>query len=130
MLFIEVISTKFTVRLLILQDMVHDDENRVADGHDRSLFPSSSGKPPVSGGKVGVLRVTYRPGGFGQGRLHPFVSFSGTTAFSLPRTLVIARTYSGPGCEVLRAGKLSHIHPDLRNQLFCGSAADTGNGDE
>ena len=61
-------------------------------------------------------------------RAHVDVVFAGTTAFSLPGALLVARTHPSPGTKTILASEPAHVHTDLRKQHCCTQHIKTRNG--
>src|SRR5688572_31367782 len=64
---VEVIGAEVDVVALVLEHVVGNNEDRVADGDDRALPAAAGGEAAELGSEVAVCGPGRRPTGFGQG---------------------------------------------------------------
>ncbi len=110
---VKVISPQIARGLLVTQDMVENDEHFMGEGHDGFLLAPSSRNAMIEGGEVVVLGMSDGPGDLSQDGPQVGVAFGGFATEPFAPTLLIARTDSRPGGQMLVGGKARHIGPDF-----------------
>src|SRR5947207_1257922 len=108
------------------EDVVDDDENRVANGKSGFLESDAWDQAVQLGCKVG-LSPTGRVAGFDQSDPQPGAPLSGAATFPLAGALAIPRAHPGPTGQMTRRRKAAHVKADLRQQDLGGPAADPRN---
>src|SRR5438445_13888180 len=98
----------------------------MGDRHDGFLGTAVPEHPSESRLQRAGLDPTRPRGRFDERRAQPAVALSRLAGLVLPGTLMVARTDGGPAREVARAAKRAHVHPDPRDDDFCGALIDPG----
>ena len=93
---VEVEATEIGVCRTAMEEVIDDDEDTVADGHDCLLPAASDDESAVLGSKIAILRAARRVGGLDKRAAQPWICLAGATTVPLSSTLIIAWTHTRP----------------------------------
>ena len=93
---LKVISSQISIRFLLSQDMVEDDQDLVGESHDGFLLAATAGDAVVKGREIGVFRVRNGPGDLCEHASQIGIALGGLPAQALAAALFVARTDLDP----------------------------------
>ena len=94
---IKVIDSQVLKMAFALEQVVTNDQQRMADGYDRSLASSVSGDSLEESGEVAVFGAGGAPSALAELLPQPAASLSGLAAETLAPAFMISGTDSSPG---------------------------------
>src|SRR5436305_13378377 len=100
--------------------MISGYEKYAGNGDHRAFGASAGSKACITMFEIGISFSGCTPGRLGEDTAKPAVSFARMGAFSLASALVVTRTNTRPGRQVIRGRKLRHVRPNFRDQDSCG----------
>src|ERR1700677_97364 len=111
-LFVDRWRWRLCQRLLGLQNLIYLQQESVCDCYHGLLLASRRPTPELVP-QSGFLRPRHRPSAFGECRPQPSVATGCVTAKVLAGALLITRTHSRPGTQLLPCRKLLHVRSDF-----------------
>src|SRR5215471_12461828 len=108
---VEVASPQIVVGRTLLEHVVDDLQNRMADSDTSALLAPSRRQTPEARGQEAVFGMTGRLSCQHQRTSQPAIAFGGSATPSLAGTLVVARGHPCPQAQVPLGGKHLHVHP-------------------
>src|SRR5688572_18151883 len=121
-----IVRAEILVLGAVLEEVVDDDEDGVADGDDGALLPAPGHELAVVRGEVGVTGARGGPGGFGEGTAQPGTALAGAGLPALAGTDVLAGADAGPGGSMAVGREAGHVGPELGQDNLGGPQADAG----
>src|SRR5215213_711579 len=110
------------------QHHIDDGEESMADRNQGAFLPPAGGNPFVLGGEIRVVRFGGDMGNFDEDLPQPATPFARLPTQAFPPALVVPRTHTSPGGEVLGTWEATPVGPDLRNQDLRRPLSDTRDG--
>jgi hypothetical protein len=114
------------IGLLPRQHVIHNDQDGMAQGHEREFLAPSGGKALVLSGEVGLLGFRRHMGRFDQHLARPSTAFPGLAAQALASTPMMAWAHPRPGREMLRTWEMPPVGAHSSQQALGGALTDSG----
>src|ERR1700690_3673321 len=113
---VKIVVAEFAIFGLIAKNAEGDQEQAVSGGDNGLANAVLSRLAVEERTQIAVLLTCGRPGRLTKSPPQPAIAFARAVAEPLAAALVIARTESGPGSRVARAGEDLHVGTELGPQ--------------
>src|ERR1019366_6869596 len=108
--------------------MVDDDQQTMTQSNRRFLGSPTCCQAMILGREIRVLGVRSRMSCLCESRTQPGVGGTNGTLLAFARALVVTRTHSGPGRQVLSGREAIHIHANFCQDNFSKTQTNARNG--